>query len=123
LLGGVAAGTLHIVLNPHSTDPCVGASGAIAAVLGAYLVLYPRARIITLVPIYFIPSIVRPPAVVVLGCWFVVQLFSGMGSLAASAAKAGDVAYWAHVGGFLFGMAALPLFRERKQFEIETRGT
>lgn len=116
LLGGVAAGVAHIALNPDSPVPTVGASGAIAAVLGAYVVLYPGSRIITLVPIFFYLSFVELPALVLLGFWFVFQLFSGVGSLATNTAQAqGGVAYWAHIGGFLFGILALPFFLERWQ--------
>jgi len=114
VLGGLGAGLTHVFFNPGSPIPSVGASGAIAAVLGAYLVSYPKARVVTLVPIFFFLQIMELPATLVLGFWFVVQLFSGVGSLAVSTVQAtGGVAYWAHIGGFVTGMLLLPLFVER----------
>ena len=107
-LGGLAATALQLAFGPNSTIPNVGASGAIAAVLGAYLVLFPRARVYTIVFFFFITAI-ELPAVAVLGFWFVLQLFSGVGSLGADV-NAGGVAYWAHVGGFAFGAAVTWLF-------------
>jgi membrane associated rhomboid family serine protease len=115
LLGGLAAAALQVALATGSTIPSVGASGAIAAVLGAYLVLYPRARVLTVV-FFFLITIIELPAVAVLGFWFVLQLFSGIGQLG-SEVNAG-VAYAAHVGGFAFGVAvALVLFRRRGRGE------
>jgi membrane associated rhomboid family serine protease len=107
-LGGLAATALQLAFGPDSTLPNVGASGAIAAVLGAYLVLFPRARVYTLVIFFFITAI-ELPAVAVLGFWFVLQLFSGVGSIGGDV-NTGGVAYWAHVGGFAFGAAVAWLF-------------
>ncbi len=107
LIGGIAAGALQFVLAPNSTIPNVGASGAIAAVLGAYIVLYPRARILTAV-FFFLITVIELPATVVLGLWFVLQLFQGVSGLAADVN--GGVAYWAHVGGFGFGVVVALLF-------------
>jgi len=107
LIGGVAAGALQFVLGPNSTIPNVGASGAIAAVLGAYIVLYPRARILTAV-FFFLVTVIELPATVVLGLWFVLQLFQGVSGLAAQVNS--GVAYWAHVGGFGFGAVVALLF-------------
>jgi len=107
LLGGLAAAALQIGLAPGSTVPTLGASGAIAAVLGAYIVMFPRARVQTLVLLLFI-WVVELPAFLVLGIWFVFQLFSGLGSLGMNVN--GGVAYTAHIGGFVFGMAAAWLF-------------
>jgi membrane associated rhomboid family serine protease len=107
LLGGLAATGFQLAFGPNSTVPNLGASGAIAAILGAYLVLFPRARVYTLVFFFFITA-VELPAVVVLGAWFVLQLFSGVGGLGTQVN--GGVAYWAHVGGFVFGMAGAWLF-------------
>jgi membrane associated rhomboid family serine protease len=107
LLGGVAAAALQLAFDPSSAVPSLGASGAVAAVLGAYLVMFPRARVVTLVIFFFITA-VELPAVLVLGAWFVLQLFSGVGGLGAEV-NAG-VAYWAHVGGFVFGLGAAALF-------------
>ena len=100
VLGGLAAAGLQVAFGPDSVVPNLGASGAIAAVLGAYLVLFPRARVLTLV-FFFLITLVELPAVVVLAAWFVLQLFSGVGGLGTQV-NAG-VAYWAHVGGFGFG--------------------
>jgi membrane associated rhomboid family serine protease len=107
LLGGLAAVALQFGLAPNSTIPNVGASGAIAAVLGAYIVLYPRARILTVV-FFFLITQIELPARVVLGLWFVLQLFQGVSGLAAQVN--GGVAYWAHVGGFGFGVVVALLF-------------
>lgn len=112
LLSGLAAGAVHIVTNPASQVPTVGASGAIAGVMGAYLLLFPHARVVTLVPIFFFLQIVELPAVFFLGFWFLTQLFSGTVSLAAAGAQAGGVAWWAHIGGFVVGFLwAVPLRR------------
>ena len=106
-LGGLAAAGLEIFTDPHSTVSSLGASGAIAAVLGGYLVLFPKARVITFIPIFLFPWIISIPAVVWLGIWFLYQWLNGMAVLHQHAA--GGVAYWAHVGGFLFGvLVALP---------------
>jgi membrane associated rhomboid family serine protease len=107
LLGGLAAVALQFGLAPNSTIPNVGASGAIAAVLGAYIVLYPRARILTVV-FFFLITVIELPSLVVLGLWFVLQLFQGVSGLAAQVN--GGVAYWAHVGGFGFGVVVALLF-------------
>jgi membrane associated rhomboid family serine protease len=97
-LCGIAAGLLHIAFNWGSTIPALGASGAISGVMGAYAVLYPRARILTLVFIFLVPI----PAVIILGSWFLLQFLEGIGSL--GVATSGGVAWWAHIGGFLFGL-------------------
>lgn len=107
VLGGLAATAFQVGLSPNSAVPNVGASGAIAAILGAYLVLFPRARIHTLVIFFFI-TFLELPASFVLLAWFVLQLFSGVGQLGSQVG--GGVAYWAHVGGFVFGMAVAWLF-------------
>jgi membrane associated rhomboid family serine protease len=99
---GLAAAALHVALHAQSWTPTVGASGAIAGVLGAYLVSYPKARVITLVPLFPFFQVMALPAVIVLGLWFVFQFFSG--ALALGMSGAGGVAWWAHVGGFAFGM-------------------
>ncbi|HZD16946.1 MAG TPA: rhomboid family intramembrane serine protease [Actinomycetota bacterium] len=107
LLGGVAATVLQVAFDPSSTIPSLGASGAIGAVLGAYAVLFPHARVTTLVIFFFI-TVVELPALFVLGAWFVIQLFSGVGELGTNVN--GGVAFWAHVGGFVFGTAIAWLF-------------
>ncbi len=101
---GIAGGVVHTIANWGSNLPAVGASGAIAGVMGAYLVLYPRARILTLVPLFLFFFTVRLPAVVVIGIWFLIQFLSGIGSL--GVAEAGGVAFWAHIGGFAVGALA-----------------
>jgi len=111
LLSGLAAGVLHIVFNVSSRVPTVGASGAIAGVMGAYLLLFPHARVLALVPIFIFLQTIELPAVFFLGFWFLTNLLSGIGSLAAHTG-AGGVAWWAHIGGFLVGLLwALPLRR------------
>ena len=107
VLGGVAAMLLQLVFDPGSAIPTVGASGAIAAVLGAYLVLFPRARVTTLVVFFFITWIELPASVVLVG-WFVLQIFSGVGQLGTELSA--GVAYWAHIGGFAFGAGTVWLF-------------
>jgi membrane associated rhomboid family serine protease len=111
---GLCAGLTHYAINPDSLVPVIGASGAIAGVLGAYLLLFPRARVITLVLLIFIPLFVEIPAVVYLGLWFAVQLFSGAFSLV-SAEHYQSIAWWAHVGGFAAGMVLLPLFAKSEK--------
>ncbi len=111
LFGGLAAGVAHLVANSGSTIPTVGASGAIAGVLGAYLVLYPKARVVTLVPVFYFIRIVEIPALIYLGFWFISQLFNGLFALASATdvLQAGGVAWWAHVGGFIFGLVMIKL--------------
>jgi membrane associated rhomboid family serine protease len=113
LAGGFVASFTHIMLYPTSTIPTVGASGAIAAVLGAYLLLFPHRRVVTLIPLGFFMQIARLPAVFVLGAWFLLQLFEG--TLALGMTTLGGVAFWAHIGGFVFGMLLGPLLRRRQQ--------
>lgn len=110
LLSGLAAGIVDAYVQPFSSIPVVGASGAIAGVMGAYLVLYPTARVLTIVPLFFLPWLVDVPAIVFIGLWFLLQLISGVASLTTAA---GGVAFWAHVGGFLFGLLAVKLFSAR----------
>jgi membrane associated rhomboid family serine protease len=112
LLSGVAAALVQIYFAPASTTPMIGASGAIAGVLGAYIILFPRARVASLVPILFIFTLVELPAVVFLGLWFVLQLFSGW--LALQGAVTDSVAWWAHIGGFVFGLVAVRLFAGKR---------
>jgi membrane associated rhomboid family serine protease len=109
VFGGVAAGMLQLLLGDPNI-PSIGASGAIAAVLGAYFLFFPRAQVITFVPVFFLPWFVNIPAVIYLGFWFVSQLFSGLVSIALPAGMSmGGIAWWAHIGGFLFGLLlALP---------------
>ena len=104
LLCGIAAGLTHMALNMQSRLPCVGASGAIAGVLGAYFVLFPRARIRVLIPIFIIvPIVISLPAVIFIGLWFVMQLMNGMAAIGPQAVATGT-AWWAHIGGFVAGI-------------------
>jgi membrane associated rhomboid family serine protease len=110
---GLLAGLAHVFTQPDSTVPTVGASGAISGVLGAYLVLFPTARLIVLLPILFFPFFFELPAVLYLGLWFFGQLFSGTLTLA-SPERVGGIAWWAHVGGFVGGMLLCPFFVHRR---------
>ena len=101
LLGGITAGLLQTITSLGSTVPILGASGAIAGVLGAYMFLFPRARVVTIILLFIFPWFVEIPAIIYLGFWFISQLFSGFASIGAAA---GGVAWWAHIGGFLFGL-------------------
>ena len=113
LLAGLGAGVVHTILNYYVAIPTVGASGAIAGVLGAYLILYPFARVLTLIPIFVFWQIIEIPAIIVLGIWFIMQFLSGAGSLARTDPSAGGVAWWAHIGGFVIGMLLLAVFPRR----------
>lgn len=108
LLSGVAAGLLQIYILPSSSVPMIGASGAVAGVLGAYLILFPGSRIASLVPILFIFTIVEIPAMLFLIFWFVSQLYSGLGALRGGGES--GIAWWAHVGGFIFGALMVSFF-------------
>jgi len=114
LIGGLVAGVAQVTLNAHSGLPMVGASGAIAGVTGAYFLFFPHARIVTLVPIFVFLQVIEVPAVFFLLVWFVFQLLLGVGSLGAHTAE-GGVAFWAHVGGFLAGLALGPLLAPRSR--------
>lgn len=113
LLCGLAAGIVHLLTNPDSIVPTVGASGAIAGVLGAYFILFPRANIIVLLPILFFPLTFTLPAFVYLLVWFWIQFISGLAALAGPA-HVGGIAWWAHIGGFVAGIVLLaPFLRPR----------
>ncbi|MBZ5608390.1 MAG: rhomboid family intramembrane serine protease [Acidobacteriia bacterium] len=112
---GVAAALAHVLLNFNSTVPTVGASGAIAGVMGAYLVKFPRARIVTLVPIIIFLTTVDIPAAFLLLYWFAIQFFNGVGSVGYSQASSGDVAWFAHVGGFIAGIALILLLPNKQR--------
>ncbi|HQR67131.1 MAG TPA: rhomboid family intramembrane serine protease [Thermoanaerobaculia bacterium] len=117
LASGVAAAVLQTALNPDSAVPNVGASGAIAGVLGGYFVLYPRARVVTLVPLFFLFPLVEVPAAIYLLFWFVMQFWMGWGDLAAASRHPGQggVAWWAHVGGFVAGVLLVLARRPRRR--------
>jgi len=112
ILSGLAASLLHLLTVTEPGIPAIGASGAISGVLGAYLILYPRARIVTLV-FYVLITFVRIPAVFFLGFWFILQLFSGTVTLTYGVPS--GVAYWAHVGGFVAGLSLALLFRAMRK--------
>lgn len=112
LITGIAATVTHIVLNAASTVPLVGASGAISGVLGAYLVLFPRARIISVIPLFYFFRIVAVPAIVFLPFWFLIQFYSGLLSIGV---EGPGVAFWAHVGGFAAGVVLVRVFARRRR--------
>jgi membrane associated rhomboid family serine protease len=119
LLGGIAAALAQVLIDPDATTPLVGASGAIAAVLGGYALLYPRARVLTLFFFFFI-FFIEVPALLLLGLWIFTQFLPAVGQLAQpDVAGGGGVAYWAHIGGFLFGLAAIKLFAHRRSTHYE----
>jgi membrane associated rhomboid family serine protease len=118
LLSGVAAALLESFVLAGSNVPMIGASGAIAGVLGAYLISFPRARVASIVPIFFIFTIIEIPATIFLLFWFVLQLFSGLFTLEGSSGS--GIAWWAHVGGFLFGMLAVNFFAERRTYYLSS---
>jgi membrane associated rhomboid family serine protease len=105
LICGLASGASHLILNLNSNIPTIGASGAIAGVMGAYFILHPRSRILTLIPIFFIPYFIEIPAFIFLGVWFILQFISAAGS----SGQAGGIAWWAHIGGFVFGIIFLKI--------------
>ena len=113
LAGGLAASVAHILSGPASTIPSVGASGAIAAVLGAYIVMFPQSRVRLLVLFGYRAGVTRVSAIVFLGIWAVTQFFSGVASLGVPTAQTGGVAWFAHIGGFVFGLAIGALLRGR----------
>ncbi|MDQ6749800.1 MAG: rhomboid family intramembrane serine protease [Actinomycetota bacterium] len=113
LLGGLAAVLLQVAVDPSSTAPTIGASGAIAGVLGGYILLYPRARVLTLIFIIFFVTFVELPAALVLGFWFLQQIFFGAAGLSDPTGGGGGVAYFAHIGGFAFGLIFIRLFASR----------
>jgi membrane associated rhomboid family serine protease len=124
LLCGIAGGVAQIAAGPNSHVPALGASGAIAGVLGAYLINFPFARVRTIIPIGCFPLFVRLPALLVIGLWAVVQFLSGFGSLSEHAAESqGGTAYFAHIGGFCAGVLLIGLFKVRTPSGIAARRT
>jgi membrane associated rhomboid family serine protease len=113
LLGGLAALAAQVLVETNAAVPTVGASGAVAAVLGGYILLYPRARVVTLIFIIFFFTILELPALLILGFWFVQQIAFGVYGVANPAGGGGGVAYFAHIGGFAFGLLAIKLFASR----------
>jgi membrane associated rhomboid family serine protease len=121
LLCGAAAAIAQTATGPDSRIPMVGASGAIAGVMGAYFVLYPHSRIVTLFPFFIFFKIVEVPALYFLGIWFVMQLFSGVGSIATAAGgePSGGIAFWAHAAGFIAGLGGVLVFRRPERQRVE----
>jgi membrane associated rhomboid family serine protease len=115
LLGGLAATAGQLLVGPNSMVPNIGASGAIAAVLGGYILLFPKARVVTIIFIVFFFTIVELPAMLILGFWFIQQALFGYFDLASGAARGGGVAYFAHIGGFAFGLLAIKLFADERK--------
>jgi len=115
LLGGLAALALQVAVGPSSATPTLGASGAIAAVLGGYIVLFPHARVLTVVFIVFFFTVIELPALVMLGVWFAEQALFGAAGLTSPTGGSGGVAYFAHVGGFVFGLATIRLFATKRK--------
>jgi membrane associated rhomboid family serine protease len=115
ILGGIAALALQVAIDPNSTAPTLGASGAIAAVLGGYILLYPRARVLTLVFIILFFTVIELPALLVLGFWFAQQAVFAATDLTNPTGGGGGVAYFAHVGGFVFGLATIKLLATRRR--------
>jgi len=114
LLCGIAAALGQVVVDPNSTLPTIGASGAIAGVMGAYFVLYPRSRVLTLIPLIVLMPIVEVPAIVLLGFWFVMQLFNAGTIAMTTSSRGGGVAFAAHVIGFVAGAGGVFIFRKRQ---------
>jgi membrane associated rhomboid family serine protease len=115
ILSGIAALGLQVAVGPNSTAPTIGASGAIAGVLGGYILLYPRARVLTLVFIILFFTVIELPAVVVLGIWFAEQALFGASNLTNPTGGGGGVAYFAHIGGFIFGMLTIRLLATKRK--------
>jgi membrane associated rhomboid family serine protease len=113
IAGGLAAAALQILIDPASTIPSIGASGAIAAIMGAYVVMFPQSRVKLMVMSRAGMGMTRVTALVFLGIWFVTQLFNGMATLGVETAQTGGVAFWAHIGGFVFGLLVGFLFKGR----------
>jgi membrane associated rhomboid family serine protease len=123
LLAGVVAAYTQALLTAGSTVPTIGASGAIAGVLGGYLLLYPQARVLTVLLIIFFVTIIEIPASILLALWFFLQFVPALGQVTTSVAGTEGIAYWAHVGGFVFGLAAIKLFANRyRAKELESSG-
>lgn len=116
VLCGVAAGLVHVLFNLDSRVPTIGASGAIAGIMGAYLVKFPHSRILTLVPVIIFITTMEIPAWLILLYWFVLQFFSGVGTIGQSHLNQGGVAWFAHVGGFLAGIALIYLLRPQAKY-------
>jgi len=117
---GIAAALATVWIAPESSVPVIGASGAIAGVLGAYFIFYPRGRILTILPIFIFIQFIEIPAIVYLFVWFALQLYSGL-EQSGRAATMGGVAWWAHIGGFMFGVALAPMLAMKRPLRRRSR--
>ncbi|MDR4507298.1 MAG: rhomboid family intramembrane serine protease [Candidatus Brocadiaceae bacterium] len=111
LMCGIGSAVVHVYINSESSFPCIGASGAVAGVLGAYMISYPKARVLVVLPLFIVWQLIELPALVVLGFWFLLQFFSGAASIS-SAAQGSGVAWWAHIGGFILGITLIKILRK-----------
>jgi membrane associated rhomboid family serine protease len=118
LLCGLAGGLAHVLFNAESAVPAIGASGAISGVMGAYLIRFPRARVHTLLFFFVFATTIDVPAVLMIGYWFVVQLFSGFGQLAQAGTQGGGTAWFAHIGGFVAGMVLIRVLPTRPSWRV-----
>ena len=118
LLCGLAGGLAHVLFNAESAVPAIGASGAISGVMGAYLIRFPRARVHTLLFFFVFATTIDVPAVLMIGYWFVVQLFSGFGQLAQAGTQGGGTAWFAHIGGFIAGMVLIRVLPTRPSWRV-----
>ncbi len=119
LLCGTAAALAQTAAAPQSQIPMVGASGAIAGIMGGYFVLYPKSRVLTLLPIFIFWQVIEVPAIFFLGMWFLMQFLAGVGSIAQTTGDVGGVAFWAHVSGFVAGIALVYLLRRPERERVE----
>ena len=114
LLSGIAAALGQVAMNPESTLPTIGASGAVAGVMGAYIVFYPQSRVLTLIPLWFYFEMIEVPAIFLLGVWFLMQLFSAGAIAVTASSESGGIAFMAHVVGFLAGVVGVFVFRRKR---------
>ncbi|MEO8070208.1 MAG: rhomboid family intramembrane serine protease, partial [Acidobacteriota bacterium] len=121
LLTGYLAGLAEVWASPGSTVPLIGASGAIAGVMGAYFVMFPYSKILVLIPIIFFFNVIEVPAIIFLGFWLLLQLLGGVGRLAQPSAT-GGIAFWAHLGGFVIGVLLVWVFRRPERRRVEWWG-
>jgi membrane associated rhomboid family serine protease len=119
LLSGIAAALGQVAMNPESTLPTIGASGAVAGVMGAYIVLYPQSRVLTLIPLWFYFEMIEVPAIFLLGVWFLMQLFSAGAIAVTASSESGGIAFMAHVVGFLAGVVGVFVFRRKRRQRMD----
>jgi len=117
IICGFSAAAFQTMINIHSTIPMIGASGAISGVLGAYLIFFPRSRILTLLPIFFFIQLIHIPAAVFILIWFIIQFLSGVSTLSAKPGI-GGIAFWAHIGGFVAGLILARFFQKKESIRI-----